>query len=150
MVERDEIIKGYEYAKDQYVLFTDEELKAVDQEVTRAIDVAEFVPLSDVDAVFLDKPYYLAPDKGGERSYKLFSMAMKKKGLGGLAKYCARGKQYLVLVRPLEDGLVMQQLRYANEVRPFRRERMSPGLRPRTRASFRAVTRGSFKEAGRA
>ena len=119
MVERDEIIKGYEYAKDQYVLFTDEELKAVDQEVTRAIDIAEFVPLSDVDAVFLDKPYYLAPDKGGERSYKLFSMAMEKKGLGGLAKYCARGKQYLVLVRPLDDGLVMQQLRYANEVRPF-------------------------------
>jgi DNA end-binding protein Ku len=119
MVERGDIVKGYEYAKDQYVLFTDEELKAVDQEVTKAIDIEEFVPMAQVDPVFLDRPYYLAPDKGGERSYKLLSMAMEKKGLGGLAKYCARGKQYLVLVRPLEDGLVMQQLHYSNEVRPF-------------------------------
>ena len=119
IVGRDDIVKGYEYAKDQYVLFTDEELKGVDQEVTRAIDIEEFVPYEQVDAVYLDKPYYLAPEKGGERSYKLLSLAMQKKGLGGLAKYCARGKQYLVLVRPHGDGLVMQQLRYANEVRPF-------------------------------
>jgi DNA end-binding protein Ku len=119
MVGRDDIVKGYEYAKDQYVLFTEEELRGVDQEVTRAIDIEEFVPYQQVDAVYLDKPYYLAPEKGGERSYKLLSLAMQKKGLGGLAKYCARGKQYLVLVRPHEGGLVMQQLRYANEVRPF-------------------------------
>jgi DNA end-binding protein Ku len=118
-VTGDDIVKGYEYAKDQYVLFSDEELKAVDQEVTRAIDIEEFVPLDQVDPVYMDKPYYLAPDKGGERSYKLLSKALEKKGLGGLAKYCARGKQYLVMVRPLDDGLVMHQLHYAAEVRPF-------------------------------
>lgn len=119
MVDRENIIKGYEHAKDQYVLFTDEELKAVEQEVTRAIEIEEFVPLSEVDPIYMDKPYYLAPDKGGDRSYRLLSRAMADKGLGGLAKYCARGKQYLVVVRPLEDGLVMQQLHYAPEVRPF-------------------------------
>ena len=119
MVERDDIIKGYEYTKDQYVLFKEEELRAVDQEVTRAIDIEEFVPIGDVDPIYMDRAYYLAPEKGGERSYRLLSMALEKMGLGGLAKYCARGKQYLVLVRVLEDGLLMQQLRYANEVRPF-------------------------------
>jgi DNA end-binding protein Ku len=119
MVERDDIVKGYEYSKDQYVLFSDEEMKSVEQEVTRAIDIEEFVPLDQVDPVFMDKGYYLAPDKGGERSYKLLAKAINKLNLGGLAKYCARGKQYLVLVRFMEEGLIMQQLHYANEVRPF-------------------------------
>jgi DNA end-binding protein Ku len=118
-VERDDIAKGYEYSKDQFVLFSNEELKAVEEEATKAIAIAEFVPLESVDPVYFDRPYYLGPDKGAERAYKLLAEAMKQTGVAGLAQYAARGKQYLVMLRPMEGGLVMQQLRYADEVMPF-------------------------------
>jgi DNA end-binding protein Ku len=116
-VTRDDIVKGYEYAKDRYVLLTPEELKALEEEATKAIAIEEFVALDKVDPVFYDKAYYLGPEKGGERAYKLFARAMMQKGLAGLARYAARGKQYLVMVRAVGDALVMQQLHYANEVR---------------------------------
>lgn len=119
VVERDEIVKGYEYAKDSYVVFTPEELKAVEEEATRAIAITEFVPAAAVDPVYYDRPYYLGPDKGAERAYKLLSKAMMQAEVVGLAQYAARGKQYLVMLRAMEGGLVMQQLRYAEEVRPF-------------------------------
>jgi DNA end-binding protein Ku len=118
-VEREDIAKGYEFTKDQFILFTNEEIKAVEEEATRAIAIVEFVPLSSVDPVYYDRPYYLGPDKGAERAYKLLAKAMVKTGVAGLAQYAARGKQYLVMLRAMEDGLVMQQLRYAEEVRPF-------------------------------
>ena len=118
-VERDDIAKGYEFAKEQYVLFSPEELKAVEEEATRAIAISEFVPLEKVDPIYFDKPYYLGPDKGAERAYRLLSDAMKKTGVAGLAQYAARGKQYLVMLRAIAGGLVMQQLRYSEEVRPF-------------------------------
>jgi DNA end-binding protein Ku len=118
-VERDDINKGYEYAKGQYVVFTPDELKALEEEATKAIAIEEFVSMDLIDPVFYDKSYYLAPEKGAERAYRLLAKAMKKKGLVGLARYAARGKSYLVSVRPLENGLVMQQLHYANEVRPI-------------------------------
>ena len=118
-VERDDMVKGYEYAKDRYVLFSPEELKALEEEATKAIAIEEFVALDKVDPVFYDRAYYLGPEKGGERAYKLLAQAMRQKGLAGLARYAARGKQYLVLVRPVEDGLVLQQLHYAKEVRSF-------------------------------
>jgi len=119
MVGYDEIVKGYEYAKDQYVIFTPEEIKAVEESATKAIDIEEFVPLDQVDPVYFDKAYYLGPDKGGERPYKLLATVMAKLKLGGLARYAARGKNYLVFIRPFEDGILMQQLRFASEVRPF-------------------------------
>ena len=119
LVEKDEIAKGYEYAKGQYVLFTDEELKALNPEPTNAIDITEFVPLAQVDAVYFDKSYYLGPDKNAARPYKLLSTAMRDSGRGALARYRARGKDYLVLVRPFQEGLILQQLRYADEVRSF-------------------------------
>jgi DNA end-binding protein Ku len=119
VVGREDIAKGYEYAKDQYVLFTNEEIKAVEEEATKAIAITEFVPLDAVDPVYFDRPYYLGPDKGAERAYKLLGEAMKKADVAGLAQYAARGKAYLVMIRPMEDGIVMQQLRYADEVRPF-------------------------------
>src|SRR5215471_20139906 len=118
-VEREDIAKGFEFAKDQFVLFTNEEIKAVEEEATRAIAIVEFVPISTVDPVYYDRPYYLGPDKGAERAYKLLAKAMVKTGVAGLAQYAARGKQYLVMLRAMDDGLVMQQLRYAEEVRPF-------------------------------
>ncbi len=119
VVERDEMVKGYEFAKNQYVTFTTEELKALEQKASETIDIEEFVPAELVERLFLDKVYYLGPDKGGERAYRLLGAAMKETGLSALARYSARGKQYLVLVRPMDDGLVMEQLHYADEIRPF-------------------------------
>ncbi len=116
-VERDAMVKGYEFAKGQYVTFTDEELKAVSEESTKAIEITEFVPVELVDPIFYDKAYYLGPDKGGDRAYALLAEAMIKTGRVGLAKYAARGKQYLVMLRPANGGLVMQQLHYAEEIR---------------------------------
>jgi DNA end-binding protein Ku len=119
VVAREDIGKGYEFVKDQYVQFTADEVKAVEEDPTRAIAITEFIPMDQVDPVYYDKPYYLAPDKGAERAYKLLSEAMKKTGVVGIAQYAARGKNYLVMLRPMSGGLAMQQLRYAHEVRPF-------------------------------
>jgi len=119
VVTRDQMVKGYEFAKDQYVTFTEEEIKAMAEEATRTIEITEFVPAEKVDPVYFDTAYYLGPDKGGERAYKLLAAAMKQTGRSALAKWPARGKQYLVLLRAIEGGLVMQTLHYADEVRPF-------------------------------
>jgi DNA end-binding protein Ku len=119
VVPRDEIRKGYEFAKDQYVLFSDEELKALEEQATQTVDVTEFVPLSSIDPVYFDKAYYLGPDKGGSKAYWLFAEVLKETGRVALAKYAARGKQYLVMVRAVDEGLVMQQLLYADEIRPI-------------------------------
>ncbi len=117
VVARDDIVKGYEYAKDQYVVVTADELKAMEEAATKAIAIEEFVPVSAIDGVYYDKAYYVAPDKGGARAYQLLATALAQEGLGGLARYAARGKAYLVVLRPVEGGLVMQQLRYRHEVR---------------------------------
>jgi len=117
-VSRDEMVKGYEFAKDQYVVFNAEELKAVEEKGTGTIDIVEFVPLAKVDREYLDKVYYLAPDKGGDRAYRLLAAALVETGRAALGQYAARGKQNLVLLRPLNGILVMEQLHYADEVRP--------------------------------
>ena len=119
VVEREDMVKGYEFSKGQFVLFTPEELKNLEEKKTETIDIAEFVPAEQVERLYLDKVYYLGPDKGGERAYRLLSRAMQETGLSALAKYAARGKQYLVLVRPLGDGLAMEQLHYSDEIRAF-------------------------------
>jgi DNA end-binding protein Ku len=118
VVPREETVKGYEFAKDRYVTFSSEELKALDEIASQAIDIAEFVPAEDVDAVFFDRAYYLGPDKGGARAYKLLGEAMRRAGKAALGRYAARGKQYVVLIRPRGSRLVMQQLFYADEIRP--------------------------------
>jgi DNA end-binding protein Ku len=118
VVGRDETVKGYEFAKDQYVVFTPEELKALEEKATGMIEIVEFVPLAKVDREFLEKVYYLGPDKGGDRAYRLLCEALKETGRAALGQYSARGNQYLVLLRPLNGVLVMEQLHYADEVRP--------------------------------
>lgn len=118
-VTRDELIKGYQFAKDQYVTFKPEELKAMELAPTQSIDIKEFVPLDQVDPLFYEKAYYLGPDKGGAKPYALLSEAMKSTGRAALARYAARGKDYLVLLRPFQDGILMQQLRYSEEIRSF-------------------------------
>src|SRR5262245_36949917 len=120
IVPRDDMVKGYEFAKEQYVVFTPDELKALEEKSTQTIEITEFVPLDKVDPVYFDKPYYLGPDRGGDKAYNLLGEVMRKTGRCALAKYAARGKQYLVLIRPVERGLVMQQLLYADEVRDIK------------------------------
>ncbi|MFL6648124.1 MAG: Ku protein, partial [Sulfurifustaceae bacterium] len=117
VVPREEMVKGYEFAKDQYVMFTPEELKALEEMGSHAVDVSEFVPIETVDPVYFDKAYYLAPDKGGAKPYALFAKALRETSRCAIGRWAARGKQYIVMLRPVEDGLVMQQLLYSNEVR---------------------------------
>jgi len=119
LVDREHTVKGYEHAKGQYVVFSIDELKALDAVATQAIAIEEFVPAGAVDPVWVEKSYYLGPDKGGERAYKLLHDAMLDTGLVGIASYSARGKQYIVSLRPYKDGLIMHQLRYADEVKPW-------------------------------
>jgi DNA end-binding protein Ku len=116
-VEREDMVKGYEVAKDRYVTFTTEELKALDEIATQTIDITEFVPAAQVDPVYFDKAYHLGPDKAGAKAYRLLAEALARAGKAALARYAARGKQYLVLIRPAGGRLVMQQLYHADEVR---------------------------------
>jgi DNA end-binding protein Ku len=117
VVGRDDTMKGYEFAKDQYVTFTAEDLKALEEKATGTIDVVEFVPLAQVDREYLEKVYYLGPDKGGDRAYRLLAEALKQTGRAALGQYAARGQQHLVLLRPRDGVLVMEQLHYSDEVR---------------------------------
>jgi DNA end-binding protein Ku len=119
VVPRDEMIKGYEFAKSQYVTFTPEELKALEQQKSDSIDIVDFVPAEQVDRIYYNRVYYLGPDKGGARAYRLLSRALRDTGLSAVARHSARGKQYLVLIRPEGEGLAMEQLYYGDEVRAF-------------------------------
>lgn len=124
VVPRDQMIEGYEFAKEQYVTFTPEELKALEEKATQAIDIAHFIPRERVDPVYYDKAYYLGPDKGGEKAYRLLAMVMQETDRAAVARYAARGKQYIVMLRASDAaqggvGIVMQTLLYADEVRPF-------------------------------
>jgi DNA end-binding protein Ku len=118
-VERAELVRGYEFAKDQYVQVTDDELKALEGEASKIIDIAEFVPLAEVDPIYFEKTYYLGPDKGGEKAYRLLADAMDKAGQVALAKYVMRGKESLVLIRAAQQGLMLHTMYFADEVRNF-------------------------------
>jgi DNA end-binding protein Ku len=116
-VEKDDMVKGYEFSKGQYVLFTPEELKALEEKATGSIDITEFVDADTVDRMYMDRVYFLGPDKGGDRAYGLLGEALTKTKKVAIGQWAARGKQYLIMIRPLGPGLAMEQLRYANEVR---------------------------------
>jgi len=120
VVERTDMMKGYEYARGQYVTFTEEELKALEAERSNSIEIAEFVPLASVDFVSVEKTYYLGPDKGGDKAYRLLSESMTKKDMVAVGRWASRGKEQLVLIRPYgKDGIILHQLYYATEVRAF-------------------------------
>jgi DNA end-binding protein Ku len=124
IVPREDMVKGYEFEKDQYVQFTPDELKLLEEAGTHTADIAEFVPIESIDPVYFDKAYYLAPDKGGAKPYALLARALRESKRCALGRWAARGKQYIVMIRPggvgNEDGLVMQQLLYAGEVRSIK------------------------------
>jgi DNA end-binding protein Ku len=120
VVGRDEIVKGYEFAPGQFVTFTPQELKALEERATQSIDITEFVPQEAVEPVYYDKPYYLAPDKGGDKAFHLLAEVMRESRRAAIARYAVRGKQHIVMVRPSGSGLVLQQLLYADEVRSIK------------------------------
>jgi DNA end-binding protein Ku len=119
VVERNALVKGYEFQKDQYVRLTDEELRSLEGEASKVIDIAEFVPLASVDPIYFEKTYYLGPDKGGEKPYRLLADAMAKSDRVALATFVMRGKESLVLIRPAQDGLMLHTMYFADEVRDF-------------------------------
>jgi DNA end-binding protein Ku len=117
IVERADMVKGYEFAKDQYVTFTPEELTALGEKATQTVEIDEFVPAESIDPIYYDKAYFLGPDKGGAKPYALLAESMRQSKQTAVGRYAARGKQYIVQLRPVAGGLVMQQLLYAPEVR---------------------------------
>ena len=120
VVERSDMVKGYEFEKGKFVLFTTDELKALEEGARQTIDIVSFVPQETIDPIYYDKAYFLAPDKRGNKPYSLLHEAMRSSGRCALAKWAWRSKQYVVQVRAAEDGLVLQQMLYAEEVRSLR------------------------------
>jgi DNA end-binding protein Ku len=118
VVEREDMVKGYEFAKDQYVRFTPDEIKALEEAGTHSIEISEFVPIESVDPVYFDKTYYLAPDKGAAKPYGLLTEALKETKRCAVGRWATRGKAYIVMLRPVGDVLTMQQLHFASDVRP--------------------------------
>jgi DNA end-binding protein Ku len=119
VVDRNDLVRGYEFSKDQYVRVSDQELKGLEGEASKIIDIAEFVPLEKVDPIYFERTYYLGPDKGGEKAYRLLADAMAKSGRVALAKFVMRGKESLVLIRSAKDGLMLHTMYFADEVRDF-------------------------------
>ena len=127
-LERGDIVKGYEYARGQFVKLDEEEIKKLEADRTNAMDIAEFVPLEAVDMVQIEKSYYLGPDKGGDKAYHLLGEAMRRKDVVAVARWHAKGKEQLVMLRPYKNGLILHQLFYANEVRAY--DELDIGVEP--------------------
>lgn len=119
VVERDEMVKGYEYSKDQYAVLTQEEIKALDQVSDQSIEIEEFVPIEKVDPIYFERGYMLGPDKGANKAYRLLAEAMKRAGRGAVAKFSTHGRQQLVLLRQTDEGLMLHTLHHADEVNSF-------------------------------
>ena len=128
-VERTDLVKGYEVAKNQYVQFTEEELRALDAERFATLDLVEFVPESTVDFVYIEQSHYLGPDKGGEKAFNLLSRAMRRMERIAVGRQWSRGKVNLVLLRPYKKGLILHHVYYANEVRSYDDVELGPDVR---------------------
>src|SRR5215470_1832727 len=133
VIERSETVRGYQFQKDRYVQFTDEELKALEAEANRAIDIHEFVPLAKVDPIYFEDAHYLGPDKGAEKAYHLLAQAMRETGKVALAQAVSRGKEELILIRPVDGGLALHSMYHADEVRSF--EDIDTGGEPKLKAN---------------
>jgi DNA end-binding protein Ku len=120
LVERADMVKGYEFAKGQYVMFSPKEIKELEDAHSSAIDIAEIVPLDSVDPVYFGGTYYLAPDKGGAKPYTLLAASLRKGGQCAVGRWVSRGKEHIVVIRPMENGLALHQLHFEAEIRPFK------------------------------
>jgi DNA end-binding protein Ku len=119
-VERSEMTKGYEFAKDQYVMFSAEELKALEEETTHSIDITEFVPIESIDPLYFAGTYFLAPDKGGAKPYSLLATALADAKQCAVGRWTSRGKEHIVVVRPMDGGMAMHQLYFKAEIRTIK------------------------------
>ena len=120
IVERADMVKGYEFSKGQYVQFNASELKALEEATTHSIDIAQFVPLESVDPVYFAGTYYLAPDKGGGKPYALLTTALQKAKQCAIGRWISRGRENIVVIRPIGPGLAMHQLHFQAEVRDLK------------------------------
>jgi len=116
-VERSEIIKGYEYEKDQYVLFTEEELDKIEPTSAHVMEILEFVKLDEVDPLYFDASYYIAPEEGGVKAYKLLMQAMEESGFAAIAKLTMHQREHIVVIRPRANGLTLHTMFYSSEIR---------------------------------
>lgn len=139
VVSRDELVRGYELARNQYVQFTEAELETLEQDASKNIDIVEFVPLPEVDPIYFEKTFYLGPDKSGEKPYRLLAQAMARANRVAIAKFVMRGKEHLVLIRPAQDGLMLHQMYYADEIRNF--AEIEKGATPLKDAELNLATR---------
>ena len=139
VIARSEVVKGYQFRKDRYVTFTGDELKGLEAETNRSIDIEEFVPLAQVDPIYFENAHYLGPDKGAEKAYYLLVEAMQETGRVAVAQYASHGKEHIVLIRPAGKVLVMQVLYYANEVRAA--DELEVGAPPKVRTGEKDLAR---------
>lgn len=117
VVERESCDKAFEYAKNQYVRFTKDEISKLETKSTNSVEISEFVPIASVDLTHVEKSYYLAPDKGANKAFTLLAEVMERTGKAAVAQWAARGKDQLVVIRPYKDGLILHQMFYSSEVR---------------------------------
>ena len=117
MVERNEVEKGYEYEKDQYLLFTEEELDRIEPESARMMEILEFCKVEEIDPLYFDASYYVTPEQAGAKAYKLLHETMQRTGYAGIAKVTMHGREYIVIVRPRKNGLTLHTMFYSNEIR---------------------------------
>jgi DNA end-binding protein Ku len=115
-VPYEKIVKGYEYAPDQYVVLTKDELSDLEPQRSRAIEIQDFVDLDDIDPIYFEQPYYLGPDKGAARAYALLVQAMKESRKVAIARFVLRNKEHLAAVRPMGDVLTLTTMRFHDEV----------------------------------
>ncbi|MBV8720664.1 MAG: Ku protein [Candidatus Eremiobacteraeota bacterium] len=112
----DEIVKGYEYEKGEYVLLTDEDFKKVNPEATQSVDILEFVEIEKINPMFFDKPYYLEPTKQGRHAYSLLREALQQSGRVAICRVVIRTKEYIAAVKPIDDALVLELMHWAGEI----------------------------------
>jgi DNA end-binding protein Ku len=128
-VERDDIVKGYEVTKNQYVQFTGEELNALEGERSHTLDLVEFVPENSVDLIYVEKSYYMGPDKGGDKAFNLLVKAMRRTERVAIGRHQSHGKVHTVVLRPYKKGLILHQVYHANEVRSYDDVELGPDQR---------------------
>jgi len=116
-VERSEIVKGYEYDKDQYVLFKEEELDKIEPESARSMEILEFVKIDEIDPLYYDSSYYMTPEEAGEKAYQLLLKAMEQSGYAAIAKLSMHQREHIVVIRPRAKGLTLHTMFYTNEIR---------------------------------
>ena len=131
MVERNEIVKGYEYDADQYVLFEEDDFKKIAPESSHVMEIQEFVKLDEVDPIYLDASYYMVPDAAGAKAYHLLVKTMEERGYAAVAKLSMHQREHIVIVRPHDNGLTLHTMYYPSEIRAVAEYGKDSGAKPK-------------------